>query len=82
MALLSVGAGRMASFSSHQGQSGAAVEVRHDSSCNSYQRGNHCVPSRGRLLGAGSVKFELRPVPEFKEDMNAGTFPKWLSHDN
>jgi hypothetical protein len=40
------------------------------------------APSRDRLLGALSGKFELRPVPEFKEDMNAGTFPKWLSDDD
>jgi hypothetical protein len=33
-------------------------------------------------MGALSGKFELRPVPEFKEDMNAGTFPKWLSDDD
>ena len=46
------------------------------------QRGNRCFPSRDRLLGALSGKFELRPVPEFKEDMNAGTFPKWLSDDD
>ena len=28
------------------------------------------------------VNSKLRPVPEFKEDMNAGTFPKWVSHDD
>jgi hypothetical protein len=38
---------------------------------------------RALLLGSRTGKFsDERPVPKFKEKMNAGTISEWLSHND